>query len=40
FQVGTNNINDPEEFVKIINLNYKKVDDFALKIDEIDTWIM
>ena len=40
FQVGTNNISDPEEFVKIINLNYKKVDDFATKIDEIDTWIM
>ncbi|MHA1391162.1 MAG: hypothetical protein ACTSQT_02825 [Promethearchaeota archaeon] len=40
FQVGTNNISDPEEFVKIINLNYKKVDDFAAKIDEIDTWIM
>ncbi|GAF75595.1 unnamed protein product, partial [marine sediment metagenome] len=40
FQVGTNNVSDPEEFVKIINLNYKKVDDFATKIDEIDTWIM
>jgi len=40
FQEGINNISDPEEFVKIINLNYKKVDDFATKIDEIDTWIM
>ena len=40
FQVETNNISDPEEFVKIINLNYNKVDDFALKIDDIDTWIM
>jgi len=40
FQVGTNNVSDPAEFVKIINLNYKKVDDFATKIDEIDTWIM
>ena len=40
FQVGTSNVSDPEEFVKIINLNYKKVDDFATKIDEIDTWIM
>lgn len=40
FQGGINNINDPEEFVKIINLNYKKVDEFAAKIDEIDTWIM
>ncbi len=40
FQVGTNNISDPEEFVKIINLNYKNVDDFATKIDEIDTWII
>ena len=40
FQVGTNNISDPEEFVKIIKLNYKKVDDFATKMDEIDTWIM
>jgi len=40
FQVETNNIEDSEEFVKIINLNYKKVDDFAIKLDEIDTWIM
>jgi len=40
FQGGINNISDPEEFVKIINLSYKKVDDFATKIDEIDTWIM
>ena len=40
FQVKINNINDPEEFVKIINLNYKKVDEFATNIDEIDTWIM
>jgi len=40
FQEGINNISDPEEFVKIINLNYKKVDDFATKIDEIDTWMM
>jgi len=40
FQGAINNISDPEEFVKIINLNYKKVDDFAAKIDEIDTWIM
>ncbi len=40
FQGGINNISDPEEFVKIINLSYKKVDDFAAKIDEIDTWIM
>jgi len=39
-QGGINNISDPEEFVKIINLSYKKVDDFAAKIDEIDTWIM
>ncbi|MHA1508519.1 MAG: hypothetical protein ACTSO6_07445, partial [Promethearchaeota archaeon] len=40
FQGVTNKLTDPEEFVKIINLNYKKVDDFAIKIDEIDTWIM
>ena len=40
FQGGTNDISDPEEFVKMINLNYGKVDDFAAKIDEIDAWIM
>ena len=40
FQGGINDISDPEEFVKIINLNYDKVDDFAAKIDEIDTWII
>jgi tRNA isopentenyl-2-thiomethyl-A-37 hydroxylase MiaE len=40
FQGAINNISDPEEFVKIINVNYKKVDEFAAKIDEIDTWIM
>ena len=40
FQGGINNISDPVEFVKIINLNYKKVDIFAAKIDEIDNWIM
>ncbi len=40
FQAGINNITDPVEFVKIINLNYKKVDEFATRIDKIDTWIM
>ncbi len=40
FQAKIKNISDPEEFVKIINLNYKKVDEFATEIDEIDTWIM
>jgi len=40
FQAKINNVSDPEEFVKIININYKKVDEFATKIDDIDTWIM
>jgi len=40
FQGAINDISDSEEFVKIVNSNYDKVDDFALKIDEIDTWIL
>ncbi|MHA1344620.1 MAG: hypothetical protein ACTSQG_11575, partial [Promethearchaeota archaeon] len=40
FQGAINDVSDSEEFVKIVNSNYDKVDDFALKIDEIDTWIL
>jgi len=40
FQGAINNLSDSEEFVKIVNSNYDKVDDFALRIDEIDTWIL
>jgi len=40
FQGLVSEVNDPEEFVKVINLNYNKVDEFALKIDEIDAWII
>jgi hypothetical protein len=40
FQGAINNVSASEEFVKIVHSNYDKVDDFALKIDEIDTWIL
>jgi len=40
FQGLVSEVSDPEEFVKVINLNYNKVDEFALKIDEIDAWII
>lgn len=40
FQGAINDVSNSEEFVKIVNSNYEKVDDFALKIDEIDTWIL
>ena len=40
FQGAINDVSKSEEFVKIVNSNYDKVDDFALKIDEIDTWIL
>ncbi|MBA7637344.1 hypothetical protein ES703_44987 [subsurface metagenome] len=40
FQGAINDVSDSKEFVKIVNSNYEKVDDFALKIDEIDTWIL
>ncbi len=40
FQGAIDDVSDSEEFVKIVNSNYEKVDDFALKIDEIDTWIL
>ena len=40
FQGAINDVSDSEEFIKIVNSNYDKVDDFALKIDEIDTWIL
>ncbi|MHA2287917.1 MAG: RING finger domain-containing protein, partial [Promethearchaeota archaeon] len=31
---------DQEEFISVINSNYSKVDEFALKIDEIDAWVL
>lgn len=40
FQAAINDVSDSDEFVKIVNSNYDKVDDFALKIDEIDSWIL
>ena len=40
FQGLVSDVSDPEEFVKVINSNYNKVDEFALKIDEIDAWIL
>ncbi len=40
FQGLVSDTSDPEEFVKVINSNYGNVDEFALKIDEIDTWIL
>jgi hypothetical protein len=40
FQGLISDTSDPEEFIKVINSNYKKVDEFALKIDEIDAWVI
>ena len=40
FQGAINDVSNSEKFVKIVNSNYDKVDDFALKIDEIDSWIL
>ena len=40
FQGLVSDTSDPDEFVKAINSNYSKVDEFALKIDEIDAWIL
>ena len=40
FQGLVSDVSDPEEFVKVINSNYNKVDEFALSIDEIDGWIL
>ena len=40
FQGLISDTGDSEEFIKVINENYKKVDEFSLKIDEIDAWIL
>ncbi|NVM16079.1 MAG: hypothetical protein HWN80_00080 [Candidatus Lokiarchaeota archaeon] len=40
FQGLMGDTSDPEEFINVINSNYSKVDEFALKIDEIDAWII
>jgi len=40
FQGLVSDVSNPEEFVKVINSNYNKVEEFALKIDEIDAWIL
>jgi len=40
FQGLVSDVSDPEEFVKVINSNYNRVDKFALSIDEIDGWIL
>lgn len=40
FQGLISDTSDPEEIIKVINSNYKKVDEFALKIDEIDAWVL
>ena len=40
FQGLVNDTSDPEEFISVINSNYAKVDEFALKMDEIDACIL
>ncbi|MFX0074357.1 MAG: hypothetical protein ACFE96_02870, partial [Candidatus Hermodarchaeota archaeon] len=40
FQGLISDTSDPEEFIEVINSNYKKVDEFSLRIDEIDAWIL
>ena len=40
FQGLMSDTSDPEEFINVINSNYNKVDEFALKIDEIDAWVL
>jgi len=40
FQGLMSDTSDPEEFIGVINSNFNKVDEFALKIDEIDAWVL
>ena len=40
FQGLMSDTSDPEEFINVINSNFNKVDEFALKIDEIDAWVL
>jgi hypothetical protein len=40
FQNLISDTSDPEDFIGVINSNYGKVDEFSLKIDEIDAWIL
>jgi len=40
FQKIANQVDNPEEFIEVVNSCYNKIDKFASKIDEIDTWIL
>jgi hypothetical protein len=40
FQKIVNQVDNPEEFIGVVNSCYNKIDEFASRIDEIDTWII
>ena len=40
FQMVTNQVENPEEFIKVVNSCYNKINRFATKVDDIDTWIL
>ena len=40
FQMVANQVENPEEFIKVVNSCYNKINNFATKVDDIDTWIL
>ena len=40
FQMVANQVENPEEFIEVVNTCYNKINNFATKVDEIDTWIL
>ena len=40
FQMVANQMENPEEFIKVVNSCYNKINRFATKVDDIDTWIL
>ena len=40
FQLVANQMENPEEFIKVVNSCYNKINRFATKVDDIDTWIL
>ncbi|MFX0010306.1 MAG: hypothetical protein ACFE9R_08330 [Candidatus Hermodarchaeota archaeon] len=40
FQMVANQVENPEEFIGVVNSCYNKINSFATKVDDIDTWIL
>ncbi|MFW9952261.1 MAG: RING finger domain-containing protein, partial [Candidatus Thorarchaeota archaeon] len=40
FQVIASKVENPEEFIELVNSCYNKINNFASKVDEIDTWVL